>query len=252
MDSMVTAVQTIGVIQARIGSDRLHAKVLAPLVEGQPLLSALCQRLSSASIEWWLATTDQRADDVTAAWGRELGLNVYRGDEHDVLSRFAAIASSMTCEWIVRVTADDPFVDGSTVQRLAEAVNSAPDDVDIIGDLPSNRHFPLGYLPQIVRSAALLRLQRDLPSDDYHRAHVTSALIPHRAAPYRDARLPARPRWRWTVDTLEDLQMAQAAFSTIGPEWKHAEYVDFVQLLDARPDIVAINRHVRQKALKDG
>lgn len=250
---MVTATQAIGIIQARLSSERLPAKILAPIVDNQPLLSVLSQRLSAVGIDWWLATSDTRTDDVTAAWGEALGLNVYRGDEQDVLSRFGAIARATTSQWIVRVTADDPFVDSSIVGHLIGAAGAAPAHVDLIGDVSPDRQFPLGYIPEVIRRSALLRLQNELPVDEaHHREHVTSALIPHHSAPFRLSQLPRRPEWRWTVDTLEDLHMAQAAFSMVGADWRCAEYVDFVQILDQRPDIVAINGHVVQKARQDG
>jgi spore coat polysaccharide biosynthesis protein SpsF len=70
----------IGIIQARLGSSRLPGKILAPLA-GRPLLAVLASRLASARVdEWWLATTHERDDDVTAAWGEELGLHVRQKD----------------------------------------------------------------------------------------------------------------------------------------------------------------------------
>lgn len=59
--------KTIGIIQARMGSERLPGKILAPL-GGRPLLAQLCSRIRPARVdEWWLATTSDPADDVTEA-----------------------------------------------------------------------------------------------------------------------------------------------------------------------------------------
>ncbi|MBC8188648.1 MAG: hypothetical protein H8E78_10690 [Proteobacteria bacterium] len=40
-----------------------------------------------------MAPTSDPADDVTEAWGFELGLRVFRGDRTDVLSRFLTIGA---------------------------------------------------------------------------------------------------------------------------------------------------------------
>jgi hypothetical protein len=62
-----SVLDVIGIIQARLSSSRLPGKMLAPLA-GRPLLAVLARRLASARVaEWWLATTHERDDDVTAA-----------------------------------------------------------------------------------------------------------------------------------------------------------------------------------------
>ena len=71
-----------------MGSERLPGKILAPL-EGRSILSLLVDRLRAARVnEWWLATSDDSADDVTEAWGFELGLRVFRGHPTEVLSSY--------------------------------------------------------------------------------------------------------------------------------------------------------------------
>lgn len=58
------------------------------------MLAQLCARIRPAGMdERWLAPTSDPADDVTEAWGFELGLRVFRGDRTDVLSRFLTIGA---------------------------------------------------------------------------------------------------------------------------------------------------------------
>ncbi|MCP4039632.1 MAG: NTP transferase domain-containing protein, partial [bacterium] len=111
----------IGIIQARLGSSRLAGKILAPIA-GRPMLELITHRLRNSRIqEWWLATSSDPADDVTEAWGFELGLRVFRGDDDDVLSRFLAIGREAGAEWILRVTADGPFLDAKLINVLLDA-----------------------------------------------------------------------------------------------------------------------------------
>jgi spore coat polysaccharide biosynthesis protein SpsF len=103
--------KTVAIIQARMRSERLPGKILSPLC-GRPLLALLATRTARARVdEWWLATSSDPADDVTEAWGFELGLRVYRGHATDVLSRFLAVADETGADWLFRLTADNPFVD---------------------------------------------------------------------------------------------------------------------------------------------
>lgn len=241
----------IGVIQGRMGSTRLPGKLLAPL-DGRPLLEVLAGRIRDASPEeWWLATTTDRTDDVAAAWGERLGLRVHRGDPEDVLSRFATIARERRPDWIVRLTADNPFVDAAVVDLVAEAADAA-DAADHVGSTLEPA-LPLGYLPEAVRGSALVGLA-ETPLPAHHRAHVTSALRKAgRSAPLALPRgWPHRPEWRWTVDTAADLAMADAAFRAFGSAWRTIDYPAMVELLDRRPDIVDRNAEVRQKGVTEG
>jgi spore coat polysaccharide biosynthesis protein SpsF len=241
----------IGVIQGRMGSSRLPGKLLAPIA-GRPLVEVLVERVRHARVaEWWLATTDGAEDDVAAAWGESLGLRVLRGDRHDVLSRFAAIVESRKPEWIVRLTADNPFVDSAVVDALVAAAGVAP-EVDYVGEGPERR-LPLGYVPELVRATAVGAAARDdLPA--HHRAHVTSVMRQGgRAKPLSIPEAwPVRPAWRWTVDTLDDLAMADAAFRAFGGGWQAIDYPAMVRILDERPEITGRNASVVQKGVGEG
>jgi spore coat polysaccharide biosynthesis protein SpsF len=254
------------------------------------LLAQLCARIEPARVdEWWLATSSDPADDVTEAWGFELGLRVFRGDPTDVLSRFLTIGGEAGAEWLVRVTADNPFLDAVLVNRLLDArddceaaksadairlcsgmqlspsgatSNAAPIDSTSPG-------LPLGYGVELVRLSALENAAKDIPADQFHhRVHVTSWLSAggsRRAngnserrpnAVFFDVATPGdwpdRPDWRWTVDTYEDLAMARSAFRVFGLDADRIDYPSMVALLDAHPEITGMNQHIDQKSLEEG
>ncbi|RIK91621.1 MAG: hypothetical protein DCC71_24970 [Proteobacteria bacterium] len=243
--------RVVGIVQARLASTRLPAKVLAPLA-GRPLLALLAERLAGAPVdEWWLATTQRTDDDVTAAWGEAAGLRVFRGSEDDVLSRFAAIAELRRPEWIVRITADDPFTDAGIVSRLlrpAAALRRSIGLVEARGGV-----LPLGYAPQVARADAILAAAREA-HEPWHRAHVLT-WVAERCKTHAIALpscWPVRARWRWTVDTPDDFAMARAAFARFGAEAATIEYPDMVRVLDAHPEIAAANAHVVQRRIEEG
>ena len=256
---LVTSV--IGIIQARMSSTRLPAKILAPLA-GRPLLALLTARLRSARVdEWWLATTSEPADDVTEAWGHALGLSVYRGESEDVLSRFAAIIRRREPEWVIRMTADNPFCDGEIVNVLLDARDEQGKDVSLLGfgdaePPPAGAPTaPLGYGAQLARADAVLRAEAKIPADQpHHRAHVLTWIEQQEGAATASLPLawPHRPDWRWTVDTFEDLAMARSAFELLGLRATDAGYPTIVAELDRHPEITSMNRHVRQKAIEEG
>jgi len=243
-------VRVIGVIQARFASDRLPGKVLAPLL-GMPILSVVVNRLSRAPLdELWLATSTSPADDLTALWGSSLGMRTFRGSERDVLSRFSSIVKAVEADWVVRFTADDPFVDRVVVEALVRQATVASARVSVIGELAQTRQLPLGYVPQIARGSAILRAESEVRQDQsHHRAHVLSWFYETGEAAQLAVpeRWSARPQWRWTVDTPLDLEMAERCFRLFGDDWRRLTYPEMVRILDAAPEVAQLNARERQK-----
>ena len=259
-----------------MGSERLPGKILAPLA-GRPMLAQLAVRIRPARVdEWWLATTAEPADDVTEAWGFELGLRVFRGETKNVLSRFVEIGQETDAECIVRVTADNPFHDAAVIDALIDARDAsdeakAADLLQLRGGVPVEKltdadgpehalspRLPVGYGVEMVRRSALERASEEIPEDQFHhRVHVTSWLSSGAAnAPVHHVPTPThwpdRPDWRWTVDTYEDLAMARSAFRVFGLEAASIDYPRMVAQLDAHPEISDLNGHIVQKRLEEG
>jgi len=144
-----------------MGSERLPGKILAPL-GGRPLLDRLVSRIARARVaQWWLATSEHPSDDVTAAWGFELGLRVFRGAERDVLSRFLAIAAETDAEWLVRVTADNPFLDAPLIDHLLDAGGAKP---EAVGPADLVRHRGGIQRPETASSASFASTPSSPPS----------------------------------------------------------------------------------------
>ena len=259
---------TIGIIQARMGSERLPGKILAPL-QGRPILGLIADRLKAARVdEWWLATSEDPVDDVTEAWGFELGLRVFRGHPSQVLSRFLAIGEETGADWLVRVTADNPFLDARCVDLLIDARDGSECAkqahlLKLHGGLvledeagaKTTPRLPVGYGVELVRRDALILADREIPpSQPHHRVHVTSWLDAnaHVHAVPTPLDWPDRPDWRWTVDTYEDLAMARSAFRLFGGDAATIDYPAMVERLDRHPEITAMNRHVEQKKPEEG
>jgi spore coat polysaccharide biosynthesis protein SpsF (cytidylyltransferase family) len=141
------------------------------------------------------------------------------------------------------------------VKLLLDQARQMPSDRSVVGEDGHRRHHPLGYLPEVVRAAALVRAAAAIPSSaPHHRAHVTSWLrTGGELAPFRPpADWPRRAEWRWTVDTREDLAMANAFVGLLGNDWPRASYAQLVQTLDAHPDVTRMNSSVKQKPLAHG
>ena len=108
--------KTAAVIQARMGSERLPGKVLQDIA-GKPMIDRVVERVQRClSIDGVIvATSTNASDDHLAEHCRGLGVQVVRGSENDVVSRYALAAEKFRCEFVVGMTADCPLVDPDIV-----------------------------------------------------------------------------------------------------------------------------------------
>ena len=237
------------VIQARAGSTRLPAKVLADL-GGRPVLEWVVRAARAASLvdEVIVATSTLAGDDVVADLAESLGARVVRGSEDDVLSRFVAALDAYPADAVVRLTADCPLLDPTLIDAVAGAWAAAP-TLDYVSTVLV-RSLPRGMDIELVTAGALRSVDRMAVGHD--RVHVTSGVYADPTA-YRLLGVcvtPAANDLRVTLDTAEDLVLLRALVAELPdspPEWR-----DVVALLRARPELVAINADVVQKRLEAG
>lgn len=107
------------IIQARMESSRLPGKVLK-LIQGVPLVQFLVTRLKSISCKKSLvvAIPDLSSSDPLHDVLSKEGIHVVRGESEKVYSRFIQVLDTIEpVSWIVRVTADNPLTDISSIKR---------------------------------------------------------------------------------------------------------------------------------------
>jgi glutamate-1-semialdehyde 2,1-aminomutase/spore coat polysaccharide biosynthesis protein SpsF len=215
--------KTAVIVQARLGSTRLPAKVLLPLPTGRTVLEEVlfrCKQIPGVDVVV-CAIPDTAENDTLCAhimassWGHGNVLSTFRpvvvrGPEHDVLARYAKAAEAVNADVIMRVTSDCPLIDpeacGQVLRRRSEggyayACNNMP---------PT---FPIG-LDTEAFTIGILRYANETATDPLDREHVTPMM--RRLAAGADGINVAsevdRSYLRWTLDTLEDYQVIWSRF----------------------------------------
>ena len=188
------------ILQARTGSTRLPGKVLESIGPWS-LLEHCVRRLAASGRPVIIATTTEAADDAVAREAGRLGVDLFRGDETDVLSRYRDAARAFALTHVVRATGDNPFVDGDAVGRTLHLIERADADHVIECGLPVGAAVEAVTIEALERAAALA-------TDPYDREHVTSLI--RRDTRFRALRAVVagairRPGLRLTVDTADDL-----------------------------------------------
>lgn len=241
--------RVVVVVQARMGSTRLPGKVLEDL-GGRPVLAWVVRACQAARLvdDVVVATTTQAADDPVCDLAESLGVQVVRGSEDDVLSRYLLAVRTHPCEAVVRITADCPLTDPRLLDVVVGAWRADP-SYDYVSTV-LHRTLPHGLDVELVTVAALHRV--DATATSHHRVHVTSAVY---ADPDAFSLLglmfaPDATDLRVTLDTPEDLAALRLLVEARGTGV--AAHREIIEVLRDRPDIVAVNSAVTQKAVEAG
>jgi spore coat polysaccharide biosynthesis protein SpsF len=204
--SAVARHDALVILQARMGSSRLPGKVLAPLGH-RSVLAQCIERLLAARVgEVIVATTTRPEDEAIVAEAHAAGVAVTRGPVDDVLGRFVSALDGWTGPYVIRATADNPFVDFEGPARLLRLLDGG-------ADYAIEEGLPVGAAVEAMR-VEVLREAGELASTPFEREHVTP-FIRQSVDRYLVVGAPApielrRPSLRLTVDTRQDLQFVRS------------------------------------------
>ncbi len=132
-----------------------------------------------------------------------------------------------------------PFLDPQVTGRVLALLDGGAD----YGSNVAPRSWPKGLDVEAFTASALARALEQA-SDAYDREHVTPWMRAELNC--ANAALPTDERagWRWTLDHLEDLEFCRAVAWRL-PPWPHlAGYEEVAAVIEAEPELAAINAHV--------
>ncbi|MBI4511830.1 MAG: glycosyltransferase family protein [Deltaproteobacteria bacterium] len=239
----------VAIVQARMTSTRLPGKVLMDLA-GRPMLAQQLRRLRRMAHvdDIVIATTTLPSDDPVVDLCRKEDARWYRGDEHDVLSRYLGAAREAKADLVIRITADCPLIFPHESDLVASELASHQSAADYASNV-IERTYPQGLDTEALYRDALERTAR-LATSKPGREHVTWFI--HRERPDLFERRSVKDSennsdLRWTVDTPEDLSVIRRIYESLGLGEESRPYREVLALVRARPDLSAGNAHVKQK-----
>lgn len=162
---------TACIVQARLGSSRLPAKVLLPLPSGRLVVEEVlhrCKQIPSIDIVV-LAIPDTSENDILglvplSARCREEGelfnVKIVRGPEHDVLARYAKAAAAVNADVILRITSDCPLLDPQVcgdLLKLRERTNAG-----FASNSWPARSYPVGFDCEVFTREVLERAEETI------------------------------------------------------------------------------------------
>lgn len=232
------------IIQARMGSTRLPEKVLLPIFEGKSILEILVSRVLGGlpSSHVVVATTENKLDNSIVNWCLRHGIDVYRGPEDDVLKRFVECSEAHNFSHVIRICADNPFLNLIDLQRLVAEYSdfngdylsySTEDNVPVI-----KTHY--GLWGELVSVQALRKVAVNT-QDSQYREHVTNYIYSNPKS-FNIKLIPltgicaGQDNIRLTLDTKEDAEIAKELYLDYGDYQKDG--VSLVKELKRKFDLV--------------
>lgn len=195
------------IIQARMGSNRLPGKVLK-MIGDKTLLEHIFFRVARLenTAKVVVATSKEEPDDQIEELCKKNQVACFRGSELNVLERYYFCATQYGFDEIVRLTADNPFVDIEELDNLIDffRLNKAE-------YAHSFNNLPYGVGTEIFTYRAL---EKDFQESTmpHHYEHVNE-YIWENPDKFKIVLLPIegeknRPDIRLTVDTQQDYERA--------------------------------------------
>jgi spore coat polysaccharide biosynthesis protein SpsF len=208
-------------IQVRMGSTRLPGKALKmfgqfPLIQWVIHRVKLSNKLSDLVA---ILPTGARDDELEAFITKSLDCKVFRGPEHDVLSRFTNALVEFPCEHVLRVCADNPFICPNEIDRLIDFHISGNFDYSFNHVPKLENKYADGFGGEILKAGILREIESSVGTNPIFREHVTSFIWEH--FPDFNIGLPtappsiAYPELKFDIDTLSDFERLSKLLSRI-------------------------------------
>lgn len=247
------------IIQARLSSTRLPGKVLLPFYKGKTLLDLQVEQLMELGHSFVIATSTNPADDRIETWAKDNGVQLFRGDELNVLKRFVDCANQYEAENLIRVCSDNPFLFLKKVDSYFAQLKSGIEYISYCNEqrVPAIKtHW--GLFPEGVSRKALEKAMdciEGLDQANFYSEHVTNYIYGNpkqfnvllKNAPQE---VFQRNDLRYTIDTNEDFINMQKLFSRI-PDWDGMTRLnDLVDLSDSDKDMKIVMQRSIEKFTK--
>jgi spore coat polysaccharide biosynthesis protein SpsF len=268
--------KTIAIIQARMKSSRLPDKVMLDIA-GKPMLQRVVERTARAKLvdQVIVATTSDIDEDPIARFCEQMNIACFRGSLQDVLDRYYQCAIQYSPDIVVRITADCPVIDPVLIDETIgvmtgkllgnglwkpqgnSEVYPSPTVPWIPWDYaatrlppPWKRTYPIGLDAEAVTFKALKRAWKEAEAQ-HEREHVLPYLYDaeNRFRCIIGSYKTDYGQYRWTVDTIPDLELIRQIYQRLGRE--DFTWQDILDLMLNNPELNNLNADIPHKTYLD-
>lgn len=227
-------------ITVRSSSTRLPNKALLK-INNTPMIILLVKRISKIkNSQVVVCTTTEKSDDYLAKLLETNNINVFRGDNEDILNRLYKASIKFKADKFVVVEGDDLFCDSKLVEdtwKMLSETNS---------EFISWESLPLGSSPTGIKTNKLKILIEKKKSQNTETGWIKfildSGIFKNLILKHQDTKLH-RTDIRLTVDYKEDYDLAMMLYDGLSENFS---LIDIIHLIDKNPDLKIINERVKK------
>lgn len=225
----------IFIIQARTNSTRMPGKMLKNFYQGKTIPEIIVARLTNnfPNIPIIVATTDSVNDDSLVKMLKNK-CTIVRGCEDDVLQRFIDVQKHIKSKAVIRVCADNPFIDVSFIKELISNWDST---LDYLSHRVVNKPViktGMGMFCELTTFETLKKVS-SLTSNPYYLEHVTNYIYEHpdvfKLNWIEVEKVFERPDIRLTVDTLVDFNLTKDIYENLckfDVKWGSRDVISYI------------------------
>ena len=107
------------IVQCRISSKRLPEKALK-MLGGRTVLEWTLLSMSKVKADRYFVATDENSYETLKPIVEKCGWEIFVGPLDDVLKRYCLLIEKIKCKYVLRATADNPFLFYEAAQTLCD------------------------------------------------------------------------------------------------------------------------------------
>lgn len=224
------------IVQCRLSSTRLPEKALK-ILGGKTVLEWTLASMKKVKAGRYFVATDADSYEILKPFCEKMGFEIFQGSLNDVLDRYCSLINQIKCEYVLRATADNPFLFYEAAQDLV--LEFIKQQKIAKCDYMTWTGLPHGSGVEIFRSDSLLKA-RVMTQDPFDHEHVGPALYNHKGVfSSLFMRAPKKyyyPDFRTTIDTPADLRRAMKIMHRLSPLKNEFEPYTSDQIIKALSD----------------
>ena len=236
-------------IQARSTSNRLPGKVLKPIA-GKPIITHIIDRIKKVIPIERIILVIPKGDLDIIKYAKENSISYFEGSYEDVRDRFIQASKEFNAENVIRLTADNPFIDLEYLELLLETFEHSEMEIASFSGLPigmgveifkisSIQKEPVNGIESKHREHVSLHLKE---TDEFHFLKLTPFLNPEE--------LEICSQIRLTIDEEPDYSVCDEVYSILASKNPYFGIKDIINLFKLNPSLFKKNQNVNQISFK--
>ena len=222
-------------IQSRMGSSRFPGKSMA-VIDGKSLLQHLLEAIMTQfdKQQIWVLTSADINNQPIIDLCEEIGVNYFRGDEHNVASRFKIVLEQTKFDYFFRICGDSPFFSPQLILKAVDEV-SKNNSLEVVTSLP-NKGNPQGQNIELISTKTFLETY-PLFKEKAHFEHVTNFFYTN-LDQFQSLLLTCDypgyeySDYKFSVDTKEDLELIKKMYTQLSQHPYLYELNDLMSLMN--------------------